>query len=217
MTDPTDPLLSIEQIARVWKVDTSIVTELVDDGSLPTLDGGASAQHGRLDVPCARLSWAEGLRVDSPGAVRRINDPHSGFMHAAASIAAELHRALAVENIDEVWELSTQESRAEGGSRAGLWARWRAALPDGFGDDVAITTGVYQLLPHPGVGVRLVHSIAPVPHSHDRATPIPSAGLIPMIREDGAWRAHLPLAELDVEWFSLLRTAPDQASEPGSN
>lgn len=217
MTQQTDPLLSVEEIARLWKVDTDIVSELVEDRSLPTLDGGAAVKRGRLDVPCARLTWAEALRVDSPGAVRRIDDPHSGYMHAAAYVAMQLHRALADEDIGRVWDLSSQESRAEGESPEGLWARWRAALPDGFGDDVAITSGVYELLPHRGVGVRLVHSLTTVPISVDKATPIRSAGLIPMIEEDGAWYAHLPLAELGVEWFSLLRTAPAQASEPGSN
>lgn len=202
-----DPLLSVEDIARHWKVSTAAVVPLVVDGSIASLDGGRLVSSTHLDVPCIRLSWAERVRVDSPGAVRRIDTADAG-VHPAAAAAYQLHVALQDNDVEAVWNLSSLASRAMTRAPEELLQEWRRHLASALGPDVSLTTGVYRLDPYPGVGVRLIHESAPIPYLVEKPTPVLAAGLIPLVHEEDVWRGDLALARLDVDWAALLRSAP---------
>jgi hypothetical protein len=203
-----DPLLSIDDIARLWQTDSATIASLVEDGTIPALDGGAMVRRGRYDVPLTRLSWAEATRVNSPGASRRIDDDAGEGIHPAASIAYALHIALQDRDATAVWELSSRSSHELCGEPQPLLNGWRQALgTNALSSETSMTSGVYRLDPHPGVGVRLIAVSPPVPQIIVKPTPMPMAGLIPLVREEEGWRADLPLARLDVNWSELLQTA----------
>jgi hypothetical protein len=207
-SEPADPLVSVEDVARTWQVATATVVALVAEGKIPSLDGGRLVRRGRMDVPCLRRSWAESLRVDSPGAVRRIDDPHSGVFHPAAAVALDFHVAVQDGNGKVVYDLSSAASRAA--APDDLLEAWRAALGDAAGPNVSLTSGVYRLHPYPGVGVRVIHGTAPIPIRVDKPTATWMAGMIPLIEEEGAWRANLELARLGVNWSRFLTTPPPE-------
>ncbi|MGZ6669986.1 MAG: hypothetical protein ACXVH3_35560 [Solirubrobacteraceae bacterium] len=182
------------------------VAPLVAEGTIRSLDGGRVVRAGGFDVPCLRHSWAEETRVDSPGAVRRIDDPYSDGLHPAAQVAFDFFGALGDGDAHLVHALSTHESREL--TPDALLAAWRDALGDAAGPRIAIKSGVYRLDPHPGVGVRLMHEAPPIPVRVDAPTHMWAAEMIPLLPQEKSWRADLGLARLDVNWPELLRTAP---------
>lgn len=199
--------MSVDDLARAWQVAPTTVVPLVAERTIPSLDGGRLVRRGRTDVPCLRRSWAEALRVDSPGAVRRIDDPHAAALHPAAAVAFDFYAAVQDCDLEAVRSLSSKASQAIASDS--LVDAWRAALGEAFGASTSLTTGVYRLHPYPGVGVRVIRESPPVVIRVDTPTPIWMAGLIPLVEEEGAWRADLEVARLDVNWPRLLATAPE--------
>jgi hypothetical protein len=203
-----DPLLSVEDVAREWSVSVATVAPLVADGTIASLDGGRLVRRGRMDVPCIRRSWAERMRVDSPGAARRIDDPDGKKLHPAAAVAQDFRNALIAGNSQLVHALSSAASRSAVASPEELLARWTNALGPATDPEVSMTSGVYRLDPYSGVGVRLIYETPPIPYRVEKPTPARLAGLIPLVEEDGSWRPDLGLATAGVNWSQLLAEAP---------
>jgi hypothetical protein len=201
-----DALVSVEELALRWKTRTHVVARLVADQVIPSLDGGLLARGGRSDVPVLRPSWGEAMREDSPGAARRI-DTAPG-LHPAASAANDLHYALSKRDADAVWALSSSASRSAAGDPGRLVGLWLDALGEVFSARTGIATGVYALVPHRGVGVRLVGGVGPLPVVYDRPTPLDGRGMFVFVPEDVGWRADLPLTAADVDYPELVRSAP---------
>jgi hypothetical protein len=208
MAHAEDPLVSIEDIALRWHTGIATVRALVADRSIESLDGGLLAQEGRTDVPVSRLSWAEEVRQDSPGAARRVDDELGGALHPAAQAAIRFFDAVRDGDADVVWAMSTPASHEIAVDEDDLYVEWLLALGDALDGHVGIATGVYSLEPYPGYGVRLVGDPPAVPERFDKATPVWPVGLLPLQEIEGQWLVDLPTATLDVEWFALLRTAP---------
>jgi hypothetical protein len=205
-----DPLLSVIDVARRWQVDQNTVAGLVADQQIDSLDGGEIVRHGRFDVPCLRASWAEQVRVDSPGAVRRIDQEYAHEAHPAAQIGFRFQIAVQGRDVETVWQLSTEGSREMAGSPDALLNRWIDALGPAAGPNTSFTTGVYRLTPYPGVGARIMIGTLPMALRVSMPTPMTLAGIIPLIEDDGEWRANLAVAELDVSWGPLLASAPPE-------
>lgn len=206
--DDTDGLISVEELALRWRTPVNAIVPLVVDRTIPSLDGGHLAGRGRLDVPVLRPSWAEATRVDSPGAARRLDLDLGEHLHRAASTALALHEALADRSAASVWKLSSQASREEAGNPTQLVDLWLAALGDVFNERTGIATGVYALVPHRGVGVRIVGGIGPMPVRYEHPTPQMPIGTIVVVPEDGDWRADVILTGADIDYVSLVRSAP---------
>jgi hypothetical protein len=202
--DTNDPLVSIDDLAREWQVTSATVAPLVASGRMLSLDGGRIVREGRLDVPCVRRSWAEALRVDSPGAARRIDLSFTDRVHPAFAVAYQFYNAVVDGDADVVLSLSSTESRSLGPQA--LLVAWREHLGDALDDGVSITSGVYRLDPYPAVGVRLIREAPPIAVVVDKATPVWPAGLIPLKEEADGWRADLETARLDVDWTQLTQT-----------
>lgn len=209
-----DQLISVEELALRWRTPVTAVADLVAGGAIPSLDSGELARRGRLNVPVLRQSWAEATRVDSPGAVRRLDLDLGDRLHPAASAAVDLHKALADRDAGAVWQLSSQESRAEAGDPDRLVALWLATLGDVFSARSGIATGVYALTPHRGVGVRLVQGVGPLPVVYDRPTPQAALGIFVFVLEQGRWRADVLLTGADVDFFELVQSAPPEGWSP---
>lgn len=178
------------------------------DGTIASLDGGLLARSGRTDVPCLRESWAESVRTDSPGAIRRIDTADAGA-HPAAIVALDLHHALSVGDADSAWMLSSEATRRKVGSRDMVLDAWRAGLGDIFSPQTGIASGVYDLRPYSAVGVRIVDDVAPVPEVATQPTPVRAAGAFVIIEEAGTFRADLPLSSSGVNWVKFMATAPE--------
>lgn len=202
--DADDPLVSIDDLAREWQVTSATVAPLVASGRMRSLDGGRIVREGQLDVPCVRRSWAEALRVNSPGAERRIDLSFADGVHPAFAVAYEFYNAVVYGDADVVLQLSSAESRSLGPQA--LVAAWREHLGDALDDGISITSGVYRLDPYPGVGVRLIREAPPIAVVVDKPTPVWPAGLIPLKEEPDGWRVDLETARLDVDWTQLTQT-----------
>jgi hypothetical protein len=209
---PSGALLSVEDIALRWGTGSDVVARLVGDGTIPSLDMGLLAREGRTDVPVVRAEWAESVRVDSPGAVRRVDDPWGEHLHPAASTALDFHQAMSEGDADAVYALSSRASRSLGGTPEQLLETWLDCLGDGFSRRTGITTGVYLLTPHQGVGVRLTDTVPAAPERFELPTPVNLVGVIPLIEEDGVWRVDLVTARLDEDLGVLITTAPPDES-----
>jgi hypothetical protein len=212
-----DPLESVIDVARRWQVDRTMVADLVARQAIPSLDGGDIVRRGRLEIPCLRASWAERIRVDSPGGVRRMDDPYSDAFHPAAQVGFAFHTAVLGNDAAVVWRLSTERAREECGTSEALLKRWIAALGLAAAEDTSFTSGVYRLDPYPGAGTRIGSGTLPLPLRIKTPTPISLAGIIPLIEETGGWHANLDIAELDVNWGKLLASAlpePSQRDHP---
>jgi hypothetical protein len=206
--DDSDPLVSVDDLAREWQVTSATVAPLVTSGRMPSLDGGRIVREGRLDVPCVRRSWAEALRVDSPGAARRVDLSFADGVHPAFAVAYEFYNAVVDGDADAVHRFSSAESRSLESQT--LLAAWREHLSDALDDGISITSGVYRLDPYPGVGVRLIREAPPIAVVVDKPTPVWPAGLIPLQEGPDGWRVDLETARLDVDWTQLMQTSlPD--------
>ena len=208
--DDADELISVEELALRWRTPVSAVADRVADGTIPSLDGGKLARRGWLNIPVLRPSWAEATRVDSPGAPRRLDLDLEGRLHPAASAAVDLHQALVDRDDSAVWELSSRDSREEAGDPEQLINRWFTALGDVCSARTGIATGVYALVPHRGVGVRIAAGVGPFPVVYDRPTPQAAVGMFVFVFEDGRWAADVLLTGADVDYFELLRSAPPE-------
>jgi len=206
--EDSETLVSVDELALRWRTPSSAVAQLVADGVIPSLDGGLLARRGRLDVPVLRPSWAERARVDSPGASRRLDVGLEKGLHPAATAAVELHAALADRDAGGVWSLSSTASKEQAGAPPRLLEHWIAAMGDVFSRDTGVATGVYALVPHRGVGVRIVGEVGPLPIRYDRATPQSAIGMFVFVPESDTWRADLPLTAADIDYLELTRTAP---------
>lgn len=205
-----DELISVEELALRWRTPVSAVADLVAGGTIPSLDGGRLASRARLDIPVLRPSWAEATRVDSPGAVRRLDLDLEDRLHPAASAGLDLHKALSDREAVAVWELSSQESRQEAGDPEQLVELWLATLGDVFSARIGIATGVYSLVPYRGVGVRLVAGVGPLPVMYDRPTPQAAVGMFVLVLERRQWYADVGLTGADVDYPELVRSAPPE-------
>ncbi len=107
-----------------------------------------------------------------------------------------------------MWELSSLASREAAGHPNRLLRSWIEALGDIFTAHTGIATGVYALVPHRGVGIRLVGGVGPLPVIYDRPTPVDARGMFVFVVDNGAWHADLPLTQADVNYSELVRTAP---------
>ncbi|MEJ7784843.1 MAG: hypothetical protein WKF96_08570 [Solirubrobacteraceae bacterium] len=205
-----DALISVAELALRWRAGVNAVAGYVADGRIPSLDGGELARRGQLDIPVVRPSWGERVRVDSEGASRRIDLVENAGVHPAARAAIDLHYALSMRDQNGVWALSSSASVAQLDDPEELQTAWLALYGDNFRDDTGVASGVYALVPHRGVGVRLVHGVGPLTFRYEKPTPVDAFGLLVLVEEDGAWRADLPLSAADFSYLEVLSSAPPE-------
>ena len=78
-----DPLLSVDDVARLYGTGVQAVVDAVASGAVASLDRGFLVHHGRHDVPLIRRSWAEAAQQEGPGASRRIDAADGVTAHPA--------------------------------------------------------------------------------------------------------------------------------------
>ena len=214
MDADADALISVDELALRWRTSVAAVVVLVENGTIPSLDGGRLAGAGTTDVPLLRPSWAELVRVDSPGAVRRMDLETTDRLHPAASTAIDLHHAVSKGDEAVVWQLSSLESTSALKDGGELLHQWQSIMGDVFASDVGLATGVYALVPERGVGVRLIAGIGPHPEVYSRPTPQAAIGIFVLIEQEGRWVADTALTDADIDYLSLVRSAPPAGWSP---
>jgi hypothetical protein len=203
-TGSSGKLVSIQDVALHWRTGVEAVRDLVSSGLIPSLDGGELARAGLTAVPCMREAWAESARVSSPGSGRRIDDPWGDHLHPAAARALDFYNALSDGNAQSVWDMSSTASREAFQAEPLLLEAWRDLLGGALAAPAAITTGVYDLAPHSGVGIRLTLDAPLMPERIDVPTPMRMAGVIALVQERGSWFADITVAGADEDWSALL-------------
>lgn len=206
-----DPLLSVSQIARLWGTGLDIVIDLVESGTLPSLDRGELICRGRLDVPLIRRSWVESLRSDSEGATRIVEPPDGERVHPALSAALGVHSALDERDAETLYALSSRASR-EDREPEELLARWMEINRGGFPGDSGVGSTIYSLAPLPAVAARVFADAPKMPRAITRATPARLLAVLPFVEEDGEWKVDLPIYEGPDSLPDLLKTPmpPDE-------
>jgi hypothetical protein len=196
-----DPLLSVNDVARLWGTGLTIVVDSIQLGDLPSLDRGLIVAEGRYDVPLIRRSWADALREPPAGAERAVDAPEGEAFHPGAMIAYEFHKALDLRNAQRVYVLSSAESRS-GRTADELLDEWYS--PHLFERNAGVGTTLWSLEPFPAVAARV---FAEAPAMARALTDWTRAGFLdalPLIAESDAWRLDLPLYRRKAEWTHLL-------------
>jgi hypothetical protein len=217
-----DPLLSVSQIARIWGTGLEAVISLVDSGALPSLDRGELIRQGQLEVPLIRESWAEFMRMDSPGAERILAPPDGENLHPAVRRALALHAALEEGDSAFLWALSSLASR-KGHSPESLLARWSELNHGGYPEGSGVGTTIYSLAPLPAVGARVFANAPKSPRTIDKPTPATLLAVLPFVWEND-WVVDLPIYSgeaTDLFLPALLTTPPPEGasldpSKPGA-
>jgi hypothetical protein len=208
-----DPLLSVAQIARLWGTGLEAVTSLVISGALPSLDRGELIRRGELEIPLIRESWAEFMRIDSPGAERILAPPAGSKVHPAARRALALHAALESGDADSLWALSSQASH-KGHNPESLLARWSEINHGGYPEGSGVGTTIYSLAPLPAVGARVFANAPKSPRTIDKPTPATLLAVLPFVWEN-EWVVDLPIYSgegTDLFLPALLTTPPPEGA-----
>lgn len=187
-----DRLLSVTQVARYYGVGVATISGLVVDSTVASLDRGRLVAAGRFDIPLIRRSWADAIRVNSPGASRRI-DPDQ-LMGPAARSAYDFHSAIDLKDSAAIYKLSSAATQAWG-NQAAVVERWHDAVGDLMNSSTGVASGVYTLAPLEAVAVRIVYDAPKVPTVFTRPTPLKVATVLPLVEEDGAWKVDFALWE----------------------
>jgi hypothetical protein len=207
-----DPLLSANAVARLYGTGICIVTDLVAEGKLPTLDQGGLIAAGHLDVPLIRASWARALQRASPGAARIVRPPSGELLHPAVLAAANFHEALQVRDAAIAYEHSSAASR-RGRSPRELLDRWLELLGQPP-EDSGIGSVIYSLAPLPALGARVFAEAPKLPRAVEGPTPASALAVLPVIEENRSWRVDLGLFEEHAgELLELLNQPPPDDSE----
>lgn len=187
-----DPLMSAADVARLWGANPLVVASLVESQALPSLDRGELIGAGNLDVPVIRRSWAEYLRRSGPGNERVLSPPSGATLHPAIPMALRVHTALAEHDADELFEISSQASRANTDPQS-LLSRWIAVLEGGFPEHSGVGSLAYSLAPLTAVGVRVFAHAPKVPRAVDKPTPALLLAVLPFLHENEEWHVDFPL------------------------
>lgn len=208
----SDPLLSPQQVARMYGTGIATVVELIDEGALPTLDEGRLVSAGRLEVPVIRESWARALQQPSGGSERVLHPPKGRLLHPAMEPAADLLTALQTDDATTAFSITSSASRQRMDSQEvlGRWLQLMGGRPD---EAAGIGSAVYSLAPIPAVAVRILAHTPRFPRAVDRPTPARLIAALPLVEEDGAWKLDLNLMGEVEKWFPLLYE-PLPESEP---
>lgn len=169
------------------------VTDLVAEGSLPTLDEGRLVASGHLDVPLIRTSWARALQRASRGAERIVRPPSGDLLHPAVLAAADFHEALQIGDPTIAYERSSTASRRSRSSRE-LLDRWIGLLGKPP-EDSGIGSVVYSLAPLPALGARIFAEAPKLPRAVEEPTPASALAVLPLVDENASWRVDLGLFE----------------------
>jgi hypothetical protein len=200
---PDDRLMSVAQVARHYGVGVATIAKLVGSGTICSLDRGRLIGQGQFDVPLIRLSWAEAIRVDSPGASRRI-DPDSEALRGAVQTAVDFHAAVDESDAEAMFRLSSAATRASGGEADTVAARWREAVGNVMNSGTGVATGAYSLAPLQAIAMRVVYDAPAIPTVYTKPTPLFAATLLPLVPEDGEWRVDFDLWQQQEMMQSLL-------------
>jgi hypothetical protein len=206
-----DPLLSPNDVARLWGTGLPTVVRLVASGQLASLDRGLLVGRGEYDVPLIRKSWAEALRRRSEGPSRVLKPPSGESFHPALAPAFEFHKALETQDEGGVYEYSSSASRA-GRSPRELLVAWTAVGSHLLDNNAGVGTDIYSLAPHEAVAARVIADAPAMPRMVSKPTPALLVDALPLVFEDDHWRVDLPMFERGQEWVHLLSEAP-----PGSS
>lgn len=209
-----DPLMSAQQVARLYGTGINTVIKLVAEGHLPTLDKGKLVAAGRLDLPLIRRSWARSLQTPSDGAARIIQPPDGVEMHPAVAKALDFHSALAQRDPEAIASLSSAAS-SHGRTSAELLARWLEVTSGGFPDTSGVGSALYSLAPLSAVAARVIADAPSIPRATDRPTPALLVAVLPLVTENEDWKVDLPLFEDQQRLISLLGQPPP--AEPTSD
>jgi hypothetical protein len=190
------------------------VIELVAEGRLATLDNGALIESGRLDVPVVRRSWATALQVPTDGGSRVLDPPEGQELHPAVEAAAEFHTALQVGDAEAAFALTSRSSRAgmDADTVLEAWYRLTGGKPP---ESAGIGTAIYSLAPLAAVAARVIADAPKVPRAMSRPTPARMLTPLPLVEENGEWKADLDLMEREDTWIDYLTQPMPQSSADG--
>jgi hypothetical protein len=206
-----DPLLSPLQVARMYGTGIATVVELIEEGSLATLDDGRLVSAGKLEIPLIRESWARALQQPSPGSARVLRPPEGRLLHPAMEVAADFLTALQSNDGTTARAITSSKSR-QGMNDQEVLASW-LLLVGGKPDEAAgIGSAVYSLAPFPAVAVRILAHTPKFPRAVDRPTPARLIAALPLIEESEGWRLDLTLMKETDKWFPLLYEPPPESA-----
>lgn len=214
---PSDPLLSVDAVARLWGTGLTAVLQSIESGQLRTLDRGLLVGEGRFDVPLIRSSWVESVQRESPG-FSRIVRPEAGVsIHPAFDAALAFHSALDLGDAQGVFEWSSEASR-QGRSPEQLLAAWAAVADHLHEGNAGIGTAIYSLAPLEAVAARVMEHTPAMPRAITAPTPATMLAALPLVEEESGWRVDLPLFERRDEWIQLLASPlPEAGDEPAAS
>jgi hypothetical protein len=193
-----NPLLSIREVARQLDLGVEAAAEVIARGSIPSIDGGQLAEQGRYDVPVVRRSRLEQLREqwDSElGQSTRIDSDVEEGLHPAAVSAISFLYAVSEGLKDGVFALSSARTRETADSAKELTRIWKQRIGREALRKGGIASGVYPYPEENAVIIRVVKDPGPISFRVERMTMMPLYTLLPLVEEEGVWRADLPLFE----------------------
>jgi hypothetical protein len=192
------PLLSIRDVSRRLGHPLETIAHLVSQGLIPAVDGGQLAQAKKYDVGVVRQErlaeieeeWAKG------SGSKRIDVDYEPGAHPAIQSALGFMDALWEKEAALVAFLSTERTRAAAESADDLLQRWQTAMPADLEKKGGVASAVYPFPENPNAAlVRLPYTDSEFSYTVNKAVPLNVAAVLPLIEEDGVYRADLPLFE----------------------
>jgi hypothetical protein len=211
-----DPLLSVNDVARLWGTGLQIVVTLVESGQLASLDRGLLVRQGEHYVP---LYVSHGRR--HCGAHRR--GPRACSIRRAGSLSTL--RSRLPSNSTRHWAHRMQSASTSTRLQPREQTDRRKSCSSHGPRSVrtsSITTPVWEptstLAPHEAVAARVIANAPAMPRAVSKPTPAMLVDALPLVFEDDHWRVDLPMFQRRLEWIHLLsEPPPGSSSSPASS